>query len=106
MYNMETFCHTTAYAAYSAFVENEDEEVAVPAIPVISKGAWDDEDVEDDEVKASWEDSDEEEKKPEEAKPASNAPIKKKKGLAQKLAERREEEERKKAELAAKKVGY
>ncbi|TPX71054.1 hypothetical protein SpCBS45565_g01299 [Spizellomyces sp. 'palustris'] len=84
--------------------DEEDQEFAIPSIPVLNKGAWDDEDADDDEVKASWEDSDEDEPKKEESKPVVAAPVKKKKTIAQKLAERKAEEERKKAELATKRA--
>ena len=64
------------------------------AVPVIAPGQWDDEDQEDGDIKDSWDMEDEE-------TPAvtTQQPIKKKKTLAQKIAERKEEEERKKAEF-------
>ncbi|KAI8914826.1 eukaryotic translation initiation factor 3 subunit J [Powellomyces hirtus] len=79
--------------------ENEETEVVV-ASTVVTKGAWDDEDADEDEVKSSWEDSDDGAEKAAPAKPVA-APPKKKSTLAQKLAERKEEEERKAAEKAA-----
>ncbi|RKP10043.1 eukaryotic translation initiation factor 3 subunit J [Thamnocephalis sphaerospora] len=78
----------------------EDEEFEVPAAAA-PKATWDDEDLDEGEIKAgwteSWEDSDEEEEKPQAA-----APVKKKVSLAQRIAERNAENERKRQELAEK----
>ncbi|KAI8819865.1 eukaryotic translation initiation factor 3 subunit J [Fimicolochytrium jonesii] len=84
--------------------ENEDEDVGTPVISVAAKGAWDDEDASDDDVKDAWDASDEEGEKTAEQKSSSTsaAAPKKKKTLAQKIAERKEEEERKRAEFAQK----
>ncbi|CAG8529743.1 4467_t:CDS:2 [Paraglomus brasilianum] len=78
--------------------ESDNADIPVPAIPV--KKAWDDEDVDEDQIKDSWEESEEEENKVEQ----KEAPPKKKKvPLAQKIAERearqREEAEAKLAKL-------
>ncbi|KAI9093015.1 eukaryotic translation initiation factor 3 subunit J [Phlyctochytrium arcticum] len=88
--------------------ENEDDAVIVPALGLVAKGSWDDEDADDDDVKESWEDSEEEgaaaKPKAETSQPvAAGAAPKKKKTLAQKIAERKEEDERKRAEFAARK---
>ncbi|KAJ3035047.1 Eukaryotic translation initiation factor 3 subunit J [Rhizophlyctis rosea] len=88
--------------------EWDDEEVEVQvSVPVVNKGAWDDEDVEDEDVKDDWDVSDDEKKeeeKKEDSKPTAAAPAKKKKGLAAAIAARKEEEEKKRQELAAKKA--
>ncbi|KAI9597367.1 eukaryotic translation initiation factor 3 subunit J, partial [Syncephalis fuscata] len=77
----------------------DDEEFEVPAIAPPSKPNWDDEDVDDDEIKESWEDSDEEKEKTTEVA----ASVKKKVPLAQRIAERNAENERKRQEMAARK---
>lgn len=78
----------------------EDEDVPAVAVPVVTPGQWDDEDVDDDDVADSWDAEDEDDqdnKSPSSA--TSGGPPKKKKTLAQKIAERKAEEERRKAEL-------
>ncbi|KAI8801489.1 eukaryotic translation initiation factor 3 subunit J [Cladochytrium replicatum] len=80
----------------------------VPKIPVaalvpgLAASQWDDEDVDDKQVKESWDDDDEDENPKIPAKASSPAPPKKKKTLQQKLQEKKEEEERKRREAAEK----
>lgn len=68
--------------------------VAIPA----AAGAWDDEDADEGDVKDSWDMDDEEETNGEAATSATAVKPKKKKTLAQRIAERKAEEERKKEE--------
>ncbi|KAJ3080258.1 Eukaryotic translation initiation factor 3 subunit J, partial [Quaeritorhiza haematococci] len=88
--------------------ENEEfEDLPDVSVPVVTKGKWDDEDAEEDDVKDSWEDAlDDDEKKEEEKTKATSPQPKKKKTLAQKIAEREEAERKRKEEIARKKAEY
>ena len=84
--------------------ETNDQEL--PSTTASVPNNWDDEDADEDagELKDAWDESDDEKPKQEEDKPAAKASPKpkKKKTLAQKIAERDEEEERKRKERIAK----
>ena len=72
----------------------------LPTVPVPIKGQWDDEDIDQDDIKDSWDASDSDtQDKPSPTSSATTVPKKKKKALSEKIAERQQEEERKRLEI-------